>query len=189
MLRTLLAAGIAVTFLATAAPAAQAQLTVTQDKQGDSARDVDAKKVTVRHGERRVGLNSRMFLGNKLPHEMWHLVDTHGDGSPEFLVFVVIRNEVDPQPSVGVRRIDRFPSRKDPYDTLHDGKPVDCDLHFARKRDNRKLLNVVTGRGCYRTDGQMPDRLRVSTFGTFEWGTVTDSVPGWRKYGAWITSD
>ena len=34
----------------------------------------------------------------------------------------------------------------------------------------------------------MPQRLRVSSFGTFEWGQVTDKVPGWRKYGRWVTA-
>lgn len=189
MIRSVLtAATVAVSCLALASPA-QAQLTVTHDQQGDSARDVDAKKVTVRHGERRVRLKTRMYRGSSLPHEMWHLVDTHGTSTPDFLVFVVVKNEVDPAPSVGVRRIDEWPTRKDPYDTLHDGESVDCGLHFGRKRDEGKLLKVVTGRGCFRTDGSMPARLRVSTFGTFEWGRITDAVPGWRSYGRWVTAD
>lgn len=183
--RTALTAVVAC--LALAAPA-HGQLTVTQDPADASPRDVDAKKVTVRHGERRVELKTRMYRGSRLPDEMWHLVDTHGTATPDFLVFAVVANEVDPAPSVSVRRVDAWPSRKNPYRLLHNGDRVDCDLHFGRKRDRGRLLRVVTGRGCFATDGAMPGRLRVNTFGTLEWGKITDVVPGWRGYGRWTSA-
>jgi len=59
----------------------------------------------------------------------------------------------------------------------------------ARKRDGAKLLNVLTGRGCFKIDDDMPQRLRVNTFSAYEWGKILDSAPGWRTYGAWVTSD
>ncbi|HEX6149332.1 hypothetical protein [Nocardioides sp.] len=179
---TTIAAALAAS-LALVAPA-QAQLTVTEDAREGASSDI--KKVTTHHNPKRVKIKTRTYGNSKLPHEMWHLVDTQGDARPDFLVFVVIKNEVDPQPSVGVRRVDGWPKRKNPYRLLHRGEDVTCGLEKGYKRDRSRLLVVVTGRGCFKTDGEMPKRLRVSTFGTWEWGTITDVVPSWKKYGRWV---
>jgi hypothetical protein len=170
--------------LALVAPA-HGQLTVTDDPR-EGKKSSDIKKVTTHHNLKRVKIKTRTYAKTKLPHEMWHLVDTHGDATPDFLVFVVIKNEVDPQPSVGVKRVDAWPKRKNPYRLLHSGEDVKCGLHKGRKRDRSKLLVVTAGRGCFKTDGAMPKRLRVSTFGTWEWGQITDVAPSWRSYGKWV---
>lgn len=163
---------------------AHGQLTVTDDPR-EGKKGSDIKKVTTHHNPKRVKIKTRVYAKTKLPHEMWHLVDTHGDRKPDFLVFVVIRNEVDPQPAMGVQRVDTWPKRKNPYRLLG-GENVECGLQKARKRDHSKLLVVTTGRGCFKTDGAMPKRLRVSTFGTWEWGKITDIAPKWRSYGSWV---
>jgi hypothetical protein len=189
MARTIITTAVAIVAgLALAAPA-QAQLTVTQDARGDSAKDVDMKKVTVDHTRKRVRLKTKMYRGNGLPDEVWHVVDTQGDAVPEFIVFTVVTSEVTDKPSVRVVRVDGWPRRRDPYDRLHDGDAVSCGLHLGRRKPAERLLTVVVGRGCLRTDGEMPQRLRVSSFGTFEWGKITDKVPAWREYGRWVTAD
>ncbi len=172
-----------------AAPA-HAQLTITKDATGDGKFGSDFKKVTVDHADNRVRLNTRMVnkpkTNGELPDEVWHFVDTTGDRQPEFLVFVVVKNEVSDNPSVSVMRVDGWPPKKNPYRALYDGTPVDCDLHRARVRKHGVLLRTAIGRGCLEIDGVMPQRLRVNTFGTMEWGDYTDIVKGHRKYGKWV---
>jgi hypothetical protein len=85
--------------------------------------------------------------------------------------------------------VDRWPSRKDPYRLLHDSDAVDCGLETGRRGEGHRLLVLTLGRGCFRTDGEMPARLRVSSFATYEWGKITDKVPAWRDYGKWVTAD
>ena len=173
-----------------AAPA-HAQLAVTKDATGDGKFGSDFTKVTVDHADKRVRLNTRMVnkpnTNDELPHEMWHFVDTQGDRQPEFLVFVVVKNEVSDNPSVSVVRIDGWPPKKNPYQALFDGTAVDCDLQRSRVRKHGLLLRTVIGRGCLEIDGVTPQRLRVNTFGTMEWGDYTDIVKGHRKYGKWVT--
>lgn len=171
------------TCLALAAPA-DAEKAVIKDKGGGGLADIS--KVTVHHTERRVIVKTRVFRDKRLPDEMWHLVDTKGDRTPEFLVFSVVQSEVDDKARAGAYRIDRWPRRKFPYAVLHDGKPSKCGLHKAKRKDHRKVLQIVLGRGCFKIDGKMPKRLRLNTFGTWEFGAITDSVPKWRKYGPWL---
>lgn len=100
-----------------------------------------------------------------------------------------MKNEVDPQPSVSVTRIDDWPPRKKPYRALFNGEAVNCGLHVAHNRDDGNLLNTQIGRGGLKIDGAMPSRLRVNTFGTLEDGRYTDVVKGWKRYEKWVTSD
>lgn len=174
-----------------AAPA-HAQLTVTKDATGDGKYGSDIKKVTVDHTVKRVRLTTRMVdepnTRGELPHEMWHFVDTRGNRQPEFLVFVVVKNEVSDDPSVSVVRTDDgWPPKKNPYRALFDGTEVECGLHRARVKKKGVVLRTVIGRGCLTLEGDKPRRLRVNTFGTMEWGEYTDVVKGHRTYGAWVT--
>ena len=185
MLRSVLtAATTAVACLALAAPV-QAQVTVTTDDRGDSVRDADLKKVTVRHGDKRIVLTSRMYAGSRLPDEVWHLVDIRGDATPDFLVFSVVTSEVTDKPTAGVYAIDRWPTRKNPYRLLRSGESVDCGLQSGRRAEGYQLLTLTLGRGCFAHDGAMPERVRVNTFQTYEWGKITDQAPRWRHYGRW----
>lgn len=185
MLRSVMAAATAAaTCLALAAPA-HAQLTVTTDDRGDSVRDVDLKKVTVHHGDRRVHLKSRMYRGSRLPDEVWHLVDTHGDSTPDFLVFSVVTSEITGKATASVGSIARWPKRKNPYKVLRSRESVDCGLSNGRRGEGYKLLTLTLGRGCFATDGAKPDRIRVNSFQTYDWGKITDIAPGWRDYGRW----
>lgn len=184
--RSAIVVGVMITCLALVAPAS-AQMTITHDEKGDAGL-ADARKVTVHHWKKRVLIKTRMYPGKRLPEEMWHLVDTRGDRTPEFLVFSVVRSEVDDKARAGAYRIDRWPRRANPYRVLHDGVRSDCGLHRASRADRNKLLEITLGRGCFKIGGEMPKRLRVNTFGTWEHGAITDKVPGWRKYGAWTRS-
>lgn len=187
--KTLLTLSSLVLALALAGPA-QADRSITRDVvQGDGARDRDLTKVTTQHTGKRVVIKTRAHRDSEVSDEIWHLVDTTGDATPEFLVFSVVAFEVGDHPSVSVNRVDRWPSRKNPYRVYHDSEKVDCGLHRARIKDQRRLLTATLGRGCFRTDGVKPGRIRVSTFGTFDWGEITDVVPAWRTYGRWTSAD
>ncbi|MGZ5404086.1 MAG: hypothetical protein ACXWDL_05510 [Nocardioides sp.] len=185
MLRSVLTAAAAAAVCCALAAPAHAQLTVTADDRGDSVREADLKKVTVHHGDRRVHLTSRMYKGSRLPDEVWHLVDTRGDDTPDFLVFAVVTSEVTDKPSVEVYAVDRWPTRKNPYRLLRSGEPVDCGLKEGRRAEGYKLLRLTLGRGCFASDDAMPDRVRVNTFQTYEWGKITDKAPRWGRYGRW----
>lgn len=177
--------------LALAAPAQAASSTAT-DPRGDGKNDnyTDLKKVRVVHKPKRVLLNTRTYADSRLADEMWQLVDTVGGPEPDFLVFTVVNDEITyPKPRVNVLRVDRWPSRKNPYRLLRDGQAVDCGLAEGVVRDRRTTLRLELGRGCFKTGGAFPKRLRVNTFATFEWGLVADATPGWRRYGAWVASD
>lgn len=167
-------------------PPATAEMTITRDVADTGMERADIKKVTLHHWKKRVKIKTRMFADSKLPDEMWHFVDTKGDRRPEFVVFSVIQSEVDDKAYAGVHRVDEWPTRKNKYRVLRRSEDVDCGLEAARRADRRRLLVLTLGRGCFRSDGTMPERLRVNTFGTFEWGKITDAVPRWRGYGAWV---
>ncbi len=192
-MRRSLALVVALTSSLLLAVPAHAQLTVTQDEVGDGRFDSDFKKVTVDHSVQRVRLTTRMVnepgADSELPDEVWHLVDTRGDRQPDLLVFVVVSSETTDHPLVYLRRTDAWPPRRNPYQALDDENAVECGLHRSREREHGRLLRTTIGRGCLRTDGSMPQRLRVNTFGTLDSGRYTDVVKGYHRYGSWITSD
>ena len=168
-----------------AAPA-QAELTITMDRNLDNREDF--KKVAVRHGEKRVRFQSRVFDRRGLPEWVYHQVDTRGGPKPEFSVSVIVKNEVAKRPHVTIHRVDSWLPRENPWKG-HD-EEVECGLHVGDKRDKKRVLRVLTGRGCFQIDGEMPNRVRVNTFGGYiEFPGIEDPVPAWREYGSWTSAD
>jgi hypothetical protein len=174
-----------------AAPA-HAQLTVKEDAQGDGRFQSDIKKFTVDHTEKRVVMKLRMFPrpqadADELPDRNYYFVDTRGDAEPDFVVTAVVKNELADEPATYISTVDGWPPKNRPWETIV--AEVDCGLKVSRKRDGGKLLVTTIGRGCLKTDGAMPTRLRFDATGHSDELGPVDLVGDWKQYTKWVTAD
>lgn len=171
---------------------AQAEVTVTMDRNLEDKRTF--KKVTLSHGEKQLRFRSRVFKPKGIPDWVYHQVDTRGGPRPEFVVSVIVKVDVGKRPRVNVYRNDAWLPRENPWQDLDQDERVDCGLTVGAKLDRKRVLRVVTGRGCFRTNGEMPTRVRVNTLGGYvetpDAGTphIYDPVPARRKHGAWTSA-